>query len=141
MLIIFLLAYYLFIGFRYYKADLLQLFSGRKNSDKNNFAITETIAAIKQRPDEIYMRQSVEDQNLYRLLQSLSDEIQALLGEAGSNKMNKDEIISALKLLLAKYAVLKNSSLCESIQHLIQAECETSCSVRLGEEEVSGLWN
>lgn len=86
------------------------------------------------------MQQSVEDQNLYQLLQSLSDEIQALLGEAGNNRLNKDEIITALKLLIAKYSVLRNSSLRESIQNLIQTECEMNCSIHLSEEELSVLW-
>ncbi|MDB5198735.1 MAG: hypothetical protein JWO92_698 [Chitinophagaceae bacterium] len=121
---------------------LSQLIPGSKTGfrDKAKFTASKSDAVAKQKPHEAFMQQSVEDQNLYQLLQSLSDEIQALLGEAGNNRLNKDEIITALKLLIAKYSVLRNSSLRESIQNLIQTECEMNCSIHLSEEELSVLW-
>ncbi|MDB5222369.1 MAG: hypothetical protein JWN83_1036 [Chitinophagaceae bacterium] len=142
IVIVLLAVYYLFIGFRYYRRDLSQLISGGKTGfpDKAKFTASKSDVIIKPRPHEAFMQLSVEDQNLYQLLQSLSDEIQALLGEAGNKRLNKDEIITALKILIAKYSVLKNSSFRESIQNLIQTESETNCSIHLSEKELSELW-
>jgi hypothetical protein len=142
IVVVLLACYYLFVGLRYYRNDLLQLLSGKKAtiSDSSNFTTIKTNSLIKQKPHEAYMQQSVEEQNLYQLLQALSDEIHAFMNEAGNNKLNKDEITASLKILIAKYSVFKDSSFQELIQNLIVTECETYCSIHLSEEELSALW-
>lgn len=141
IVIVLLAGYYLFIGFRYYRTDILHLLSGRKFTQTDSVSFTST-QQIK--PDQsshpANMQEGFEKQNLFQLAQSFSDEIQAYLNEAGRNTLNKKEVMQSLKSLLAKYPSIKNSSFQEFIQNLIKTECETSCSIHLSEEELSALW-
>ena len=73
---IFLAGYYLFIGFRYYRNDLLQLMGGRQIiNDKVSFKSTETEPVIKpeQGLHDVKIQEAFEKQNLFQLAQSLSD--------------------------------------------------------------------
>jgi hypothetical protein len=87
------------------------------------------------------MQKSVEEQNLFKLLQSLSDEVQAFLNEAANSQFDKNDIIKSMKQIIAKYKVLKDSRLFDAVQKFIQSSCEADCSVLLSEEELGGLWN
>lgn len=112
--------YYLFIGYWYYRDDLLKLVSGKRVTT-NDFVST----AFRQLPLE----------------QSFSDEIMAFMEQAGKDKLDKKDIIQSLQLLLQKYPTLKDSASQESIQNLIVNECTSYCSIHLSDEELSVLWN
>ena len=111
--------YYLFIGYWYYRDDLLQLVQGKR-------VTTPDLAStgFRQEPLE----------------QLFSDEVRAFLNEAGKNKMSKKDILKSLQLLFKKYPTLKDSASQESIQNLIVNECTSYCSIHLSDEELSVLW-
>lgn len=113
-------AYYLFIGYRYYRNDLLQLVSGKRNTTNDNVVSTQ-----RHQP----------------LIQSFSDEARAFMEQAGKNKLDKKEIIQSLQLLFKKYPFLKDSAFQGSVQSLIINECASYCSIHLSDEELSALWN
>jgi len=112
--------YYLFIGYLYYRDDLLQLVSGKRITTNGNV---------------------VSKQRHQSLIQSFSDEVKAFMEQAGKDKLDKKDIIQSLQLLLQKYPALKDSSSQESIQNLIVNECTSYCSIHLSDEELSVLWN
>jgi len=112
--------YYLFIGYLYYRDDLLKLVSGKRVTT-HDFVST----AFSQEPLE----------------QSFSDEVRAFMNEAGKNKMSKKDIMKSLQLLFKKYPTLKDSASQESIKNLIVNECASYCSIHLSDEEFSELWN
>ena len=87
------------------------------------------------------MPRPAEEQHLFNLLQSVTDELNAFLEEAANGQFDKKEIIPPVKQILKKYALLKDSPLHEAVNKFIQSTCEVDCSVRLSEEEVSDLWN
>lgn len=122
-----LAVYYLFIGFTYYRSDLLQLFSGKEF-----------------RPNQIFhqenLQQAFQKQDMFQVSQSLGDEIMAYLSEAGRDTLNKEDILQSLKSLVAKYPSIKDSAFRDVIQNLILTESETNCSIHLSEEELSALW-
>jgi len=112
--------YYLFIGYRYYRNDLLELISGKRNTTKDN---------------------DVSTQRHQPLIQSFSDEVHAFMEQAGKNELDKKDIMQSLQLLLKKYPALKDSGLQKSVQNLIINECASYCSIHLSDEELGGLWN
>lgn len=118
--------YYLVIAFRFYRSDVLQLISGLKPAQVSSH--------------QIGLKQAFENQNIFQLAQSLADEIQAYFNQAGKNKLIKEEILSSLKLLIARYPAIKDSSFKEMIQNLIITESETNCSIHLSEQELSEVW-
>lgn len=143
IVVVLLAGYYFFVGFWYYRDNLLQLLSGRKITagDTVNFTAQHPLIKPEQSLHQANVQEVFEKQNLFQLTQSLSDEIQAFLNEAGRNKIHKGDVIYSLQLLLAKYPALKDSSFREFIQNLIETECETNCSIHLSDEELSVLWN
>jgi len=112
--------YYLFIGYWYYRNDLLQLISGKRNTTNDKLVST---------------------QRHQTLIQSFSDEVHAFMEQAVKNKLDKKDIMQSLQLLLQKYPALKDSGLQGSVQNLIINEYASYCSIHLSDEELSGLWN
>ncbi len=144
IVVVFLACYYLFVGFKYYRTDLLQLLSGKGISPDNTASFTATQKQVSVKPRQSLhktnLQEAFEKQDLFQLAQSLSDEIQAYLNEAGRNKVVKEESMQSLKALVGKYPLLKDSSFHEFIQNLIETEFETNFSIHLSEEELSALW-
>jgi len=112
--------YYLFIGYRYYGGDLLQLISGKKGTANH---VME--ASDMNNP----------------LMESFSDAIEAFMYEAGKNKLDKKNIMQSLPLLFKKYPASNDAVLRESVQNLIINKCKSYCSIHLSDEELSALWN
>lgn len=143
IVIVFLAGYYLFVGLKYYREDILQLLSGKtitSGDTANSTPAQPPLIKPDQSLPKLNMQETFEKQNFFQLTKSLADEIQAFLNEAGGNKITKEEVITSLQLLLSRYPALKDSSFKEFLQNLIETECETNCSVHLSEEELSALW-
>ena len=95
IVVVLLAGYYFFVGFWYYRDDLLQLLSGRKITagDTVNFTAQHPLIKPEQSLHQANVQEVFEKQNLFQLTQSLSDEIQAFLNEAGRNKIHKGDVI------------------------------------------------
>lgn len=134
---ILLAGYYLFIALRFFRSELLQIFSGKNlTGDKVSFT--------QQRKPELtshqaHLQQAFEKQDIFQVAQSLGDEILAYLIQAGKDKVHKEDVMQSLKSLIAKYPSIKDSAFREVIQNLVIKECETNCSIHLSEEDVSVL--
>lgn len=122
-----LVAYYLFIIFRFYRSDIGHFLTPRSSEETER-----TFSSHKEKLQEAF-----EAQDHFQYASSLSDEIRAFL-RAGT--CDKDIILQSLKVLLVKYPSIKDSSFKEMIQNLILTECETNSSIHLSEEELRELW-
>lgn len=121
--------YYLVIGFQFYRSDVLKVISGTKPASVP--VLSSHQAGLKE---------AFENQDIFRLAQSLADEVQAYLKEAGRNKISKQDVVQSLKSLPARYPAIKDSSFKDMIQNLMITECETNCSIHLSEQELSEIW-
>ena len=97
IVIVLLAVYYVFIGLLYYSSNIVGLLSGKK------FTQRDTLTSVFE------MDTLTEKKNLFQTAHSLSDEIQAYLNEAGRNSLNKEDVVQSLKVMLAKYPVIKTS--------------------------------
>jgi hypothetical protein len=112
--------YYLLIGYRYYRNDLLQLISGKK----------------------VTANQVMEAFDMNNpLVESFSDAIEAFMNAAGKNELDKNTILKSLPILFKKYPASNDTALRESVQNLIINKCKSYCSIHLSDEELSALWN
>lgn len=139
-MMVLLAVYYFFIALRFYRSDILQIFSGKEfTQERVSFTSSQ-----KVQPDQTLhqanLKHAFETQDLFQVSQSLRDEIMAYLHEAGRDPLNKEDVLLSLKSLIAKYPSIKDSAFREVIQNLIITECETNCSIHLSEEELSVLW-
>ena len=140
-----LVIYYFFVLYRYYRQDLLVKIKGKQRYASNSVAFNSP----SQQPafqQEINFNETVfipkENKNggYSPLGQSLTDELQAFISEAGSNSFERQQIIPSLQLLIGKYPSVKSSPFKESIKQQIAQQCASTCSVHLSEEELDGLW-
>ena len=89
-------------------------------------------------PKNVHTEESNED--CFPFVQTLTDEVQAFIIEAGNNSFDKEQLVSSIQLLLSKYPSVKPSPHSKNIRNLIKKECESNCSVYLSESELDGLW-
>lgn len=120
-----LIVYYAFVLYKYYRQDLVLIMKinrGLSPSDSRS---------LKPQP--------ITDE-LSPVVQSLTDEVTAFLGQAAYAKAGKAEIIFALQQIANKYEAVKSSSYQKAVSKLIQFECKEICAVHLNEEEVKQVW-
>ena len=140
-----LIAYYLFILYKYYRYDLLRFLKKKHNVSNQKLAFTSADQGSDLfekgtvvHPNNMQTEESNED--CYPYVQTLSDEVQAFIIEAGNNSFDKEQLVPSIQLLLSKYPSVKSSPNNKDIRNLIKKECETNCSVYLSESELDGLW-
>ena len=137
--------YYVFILYKYYRHDLSNILKGKQKPTLTEVAFTSTSLQPTNANGNVtnlvdFMPKEDHDDECSPLVQSLTDEIQAFITEAGNNEFEREPILLSLQLLISKYPSVKSSPYKESIQKLIVQQCATNCSVHLSEEELDGLW-
>ena len=131
-----LTVYYTFIVTIYYRNDLIDLVKGKQKISIRAFSSSEKNTDA---PTDLPLNPEPENQNS-KLVQSLTDEIQALISATGKSMPEKSEVLLALHHLLSKYPTVKSSSDKAFIEHFIIAEYATNCSVHLSEVELQSVW-
>lgn len=145
--IFFLVIYYVSVAVIYYREDLLLKFNHRSALQQ-----PPEITPIKKMDEKEYQPKlatgpevNSENEleaatNLPELEQAAKDELQAFT-IAAATQYNKATLLTALKKILKRYAVLKNSPYQKSISNLLTQECKNNCATDLSEEEAEQLWN
>ena len=103
--------YYLVIGYKYYKQDILVLIGKNNPSTKTLSFVTENLQQ-KQVVANHESYQPLADaavENLPNLVQSFTDETTAYLQQAGNDKTDKATILLTLQRIILKYPTLLKS--------------------------------
>jgi hypothetical protein len=115
-----LILYYCFVGFKYFRWEILSLIGIRKVED-NTIAIP-AFSNINQSPKtenpEDYLPKSNLEIDISPLVQSFTDEAQAFINGANNN-IPKPEILYSLQLIAAKYPALKDADCKDELLQLI----------------------
>jgi len=135
--------YYAFVIFTYYRKDLFMLMSKRQKATGKTLAGPSL--GSSNLPDNKYgndvsqyMPQSGNHYDL--MVQTLLDELNAFITEAGHHGFDKEQILASVQLLLDKYPSVKSSPHKESIQQFIIEQCKHHCSVHFSDLEMQQLW-
>lgn len=103
-----LVCYYVFIGFRFYRWELLGLFGIKKIED--NVIATATVADFRQsfetERNEDYFPKPVLEVDISQVVKSFIDEVKAYMEES-DDEISKDEILLSLKIIVNKYPVFQ----------------------------------
>ncbi|MGV8094852.1 MAG: hypothetical protein AB2L24_23620 [Mangrovibacterium sp.] len=145
VVVIALFIYYLFVGVRYFSADLQDLFSGkRKLSFKatlpNHNTGENILPAGENRQDENAAFEETTDDE-FAQMEHLIERLRSVIRDASERKLVREEFKQYLHLVLNEYPAIKNSPLRSSINELVVTECEKYGAVTLGEDEMDVLWN
>lgn len=104
-----LVCYYAYIGFRYYRWEILSVI-GIKKVEENTIAIS-TVADFKKsfetEKHEDYLPKPLLEVDISPVVQSFTDEIKAYLQESDDDIL-KDELLHSIHAIVTKYPVLKN---------------------------------
>jgi hypothetical protein len=133
-----LIIYYLFVGVRYFSADLRDLFSGKR---KLNFkAVSPDHDAGENLPNRNTPFEETTDDE-FAQVEQLIERLKSVIRDVSQRKLVPEEFKQYLHLVLKEYPAIKNSPLRSSINELVITECEKYGTVTLGENEMDVLWN
>lgn len=139
---ILVIIYYVAIGYKYYKQDILALIGNNSQSPKTLSFATEN---LQQKP-VIANHKNYQPlatgavENLPNLVQSFTDETTAYLQQAGNDKTDKATILVTLQRIVLKYPTLIKSDFKQSLEAFISNEVESNSNIQLSEDEVGRLW-
>lgn len=136
--------YYLFVGLRYFSADLRDLISGKTELKLRTVWALDTggeniQTSEKNYPGESPALETTTDDD-FAEVEHLIGRLKNVIADASSRKLIPLEFKQYLHLLLQEYPNIKNSPLRSSINELIASECEKYGAVTLSEDEVELLW-
>jgi hypothetical protein len=84
-----------------------------------------------QRPE-----QGTDEHVVYALI----DEVAAYFNEVKKGRVIKEELLFAVRQIVAKYPVIKDRAYKESINSVIISEADHHCSVQITSEEMGHVW-
>jgi hypothetical protein len=120
-----LLLYYIFIGYLYYKIEVLSLFGISIISDKEKHSIVFT--------------KTEQDEKQTSLFNSLCDELQAYISSLKHSSI-KQETLTGLGYILNKYPAKLIVNSTTQLQQLIITECNNNSVTCPEKEELDMLW-
>ena len=140
---ILLAIYYLYVGVRYFSADLKGLFSERRQLKFKAKISGSTKPKDLPVPGENELETSSFEETTddeFSELEHLIERLKAVIADASRRKLIPQEFKQYLRLVLKEYPTIRYSSLRLSISELIISECEKYGAVALKEAEVELLW-
>jgi len=142
--VLLLTIYYLFVGVRYYSADLKDLFSGKQNPDFRTALSNDTDGENILPTEENYTNErpafAITTDDDFAEVEHLIDRLKSAIADASGKKLIPQEFRQYLQLVLQEYPNIRNSPIRSSINELVASECEKYGTVTLSEDEVEMLW-
>lgn len=102
-----------------------------------NYRFFNKAASTNTKGDDLII---IGNDILASLSNSLSDEINSYLEQAGNSQIIKPEIIFSLQQITAKYERIKSTTFQKTINSIIQIECLKKCAIHLSDEEIRQVW-
>ena len=141
---ILLTVYYLFVGMRYYSADLKDLLSGKRKLKFWAALPPDTGEEGTYPAEENYQNEATAFETTtddeFAEVEHLIERLKNVITEASQKKLIPQEFRQYLHLVLKEYPSIKSSPLRSSVNELIVSECEKHGAVTLSEDEVDMLW-
>lgn len=121
-LTVLLVLYYCVVLYVYYRKDIVQLLTTGRIHHKSELQTTGT--------------------NSISAADGYGDEVKALIHQAGYSRLSKDELIFSLQQLLStdRFDAVQTPDFKEKLSKIITYECQTNCSMHLGEEDLQRVW-
>jgi hypothetical protein len=137
-----LVCYYLFVGFQYFRWEILNLIGIKKVEDRALTipTVTNFKNSLVTESHEDYLPKPALEIDISPVVQSFTDEVKAYLQEA-DNKIQHDELLNSLQLIASKYPALKETDCRQELEQLILKEASTQYPHLLQPKDLKQLWN
>lgn len=155
-----LAAYYMLVGFIFYRHDLKARISGWKSPPikTNDFSFkpiqveneyvedpgrfnSELIIPSVNELEDSESEEPWKNEGMMQQLEELSAHLKLAIEEAHEKQYSKEELILLMQMTFKEYPVLYGTPFQLSINHLIEAELAKYGSIHLNSEDRLRMWN
>jgi hypothetical protein len=143
-IILLLIIYYILIGCRFYKWEILRIIGIRKVDDDS----LNTTAALSNLKDfaasenhENYFPKPSLEIDISPLVQSFTDEVTAFIQGANNAEITKEEIINSLQIICSKYPAIKNVDCRKDLEVDVLKEINLKYPALFQQNDLRNLWN
>ena len=131
-----LIGYYFYIGYKYYRWEVLSLIGVKKIEQSE---IQMPVAELKRHFTSSNHADFMPKDNTDDIFQAFTDEVKAYLYEA-SPSAPKEEIVFALQQIVSKYTAIKNTENRTVINEFILGETKKHYQGLLEEADLVQIW-
>ena len=142
VIVLLVLSWYLFVGLRFYFAELIDLAKGKKKFPSRSFPQVqsnldhlETLDGIPSSLNETQTDEAFQD------VEDLVKKLKDLVADALQRKFPKKEFMYYLSIVLNEFQTVKNSPFRSSICELVVSECDKLERIHVTQQEVDVLWD
>jgi hypothetical protein len=136
-----LILYYCFVGFKYFRWEILSLIGIKKVEDTTiaTPAFSNANQSTKKENPEDYLPKLNLEIDISPLVQSFTDEAQAYIQEAKPN-VQQPELLFSLQLIAAKYPALKDADCKDELMQMLFNEVNNKCNGLIELSDLKTLW-
>ena len=138
--ILLLIIYYLLIGFRFYKWEILRIIGIRKVDD-GSLNTTAALSFAASENNENYLPKPSLEIDISPLVQSFTDEVTAFVQGADEAEITKDKIINSLQAICTKYPAIKNADCRKDLEVDVLKEINLKYPTLFQQNDFKNLWN
>ena len=133
-----LVLYYAFVGFKYFRWEILSLI-GIKKVDNDTIVIPPVTSTRPEENHEDYLPKPPQTTDTSPMVQPFTDEVQAYLNQT-DNSISKHELIDALQQLFEKHPVVQNAEYRNELTYFIASSVNLKYPQLLRASDISQLW-
>lgn len=135
-----LICYYAYVGYKYFHWELLALIGIKKvEPGATPIAVADLKKQFVSESHSDYLPKEVTDTDLTPVINAFEDEVKAFLQEAGSST-DKASLLSTLQQICQKYPVLRNSDNSDELSLFILKEVEKHNPEIINGQDIQQLW-
>lgn len=135
-----LICYYAYVGYSYFKWELLALIGIKKvEPGATPIAVADLKKQFVSESHSDYLPKEVTDTDFTPVINAFEDEVKAFLQEAGNGK-DKVSLLITLQQICQKYPVLKSSDNSDELHLFILKEVEKYNSGIINLKDIQQLW-
>lgn len=135
-----LICYYAYVGYKYFHWELLALIGIRKvEPGATPIAVADLKKQFVTDNHAEYLPKERVDADITPVINAFEDEVKAFLQEAGSGT-DKASLLTALQQICQKYPVLRNSDNSDELNLFILNEVEKYNSGIINVQDIQQLW-
>lgn len=142
-ILLLLFCYYAVVAVLFYKTEFLGLLGIQvlAKSNDHNIAFRRFSNESTQIQEEANLAQSSSEVNILHYIPSLQNELAAYLEEVVGTNMNKQELLSAIKIITQKYPLPTDNDSKKNIQQSILQKVNIHFPDTLSNEDIVTIWN
>jgi hypothetical protein len=134
--------YYLIIGYKYYRWEILSLMGIKKIGD-NKIGYTAAVdfkkSFVTENPEDNLLK-TFTATTVHPAVQSFRDEVKAFVQDADDD-LQKEVLLGSLQRVAAKYPILKNADYKNELVQFVLTESNTRYPGILQPADVNELWD